>query len=237
MKKVLFFFALMGCLIGASAQDVFFINDNAEFGQGDTIDVFFTEEYAADYDYEVLVFLQIKNDGEAFNATLTTNMVSGAGFEVKSVCSTTCQVGNTSPAFDIPSHATTDFNVYPEYTLDPHHMTAEGVGVAELVLNNTADNSVAVRSLLRMTYENPLAINGASKINVKVFPNPTTSVLNITSEEADEIILTDLSGKIVLRQRVNGNAQISVESLSNGTYVLNTLSNGRVNGAKKVVVR
>ena len=65
-----------------------------------------------------------------------------------------------------------------------------------------------------------------SEEKIKIFPNPTTSVLNLNfSNEItiDKIMVIDMSGKIVLQQNQNF-TQIDVEELAKGLYIIEVYS-------------
>lgn len=58
--------------------------------------------------------------------------------------------------------------------------------------------------------------------SITVFPNPTTSILNLNFPKAvtvDKVVIIDVTGKTVLQQDKN-NAQINVEKLGSGFYIL-----------------
>ena len=67
-----------------------------------------------------------------------------------------------------------------------------------------------------------------SNISLKLYPNPTYSLINIQTSNnvvLDKIIITDLMGKTVMEQTQNTN-QVSVEKLATGVYILNAYSEG-----------
>jgi hypothetical protein len=65
---------------------------------------------------------------------------------------------------------------------------------------------------------------------IVVYPNPSSSVLNLAlsnNDSIDEVVVTDLAGKIVLRQGQTTN-QINIQDLSDGMYLLQVFSeNGK----------
>jgi alpha-tubulin suppressor-like RCC1 family protein len=64
--------------------------------------------------------------------------------------------------------------------------------------------------------------------SIKVFPNPVKNILSIQNPEnlsINKITISDLTGKKVLEQKTNSNT-INVEKLPNGTYLLQTTSDG-----------
>jgi photosystem II stability/assembly factor-like uncharacterized protein len=61
-------------------------------------------------------------------------------------------------------------------------------------------------------------------IGVKIYPNPTKGMLNIEFERADyanKVVIRDLSGKIVLSERISGNRHaIDLSQVSKGIYLI-----------------
>jgi hypothetical protein len=76
----------------------------------------------------------------------------------------------------------------------------------------------------------------AEKIPVSTFityPNPAKDVLHIESENKAIMVLSDASGKIVLTQNINGNADINIHGLQPGIYFLKNQITGE---EKKVLI-
>ena len=64
---------------------------------------------------------------------------------------------------------------------------------------------------------------------LKVYPNPTSNVLNIEGEGMTNIEVYNTVGQRVMMQEVNGDAvQLNTESLNNGIYFLRVKSNDGV---------
>jgi len=62
--------------------------------------------------------------------------------------------------------------------------------------------------------------------SLRIYPNPTSSVLNIEGEGMANIEVYNALGQRVMMQKVNGNAaQISTESLNNGMYFARIMAN------------
>jgi hypothetical protein len=82
-----------------------------------------------------------------------------------------------------------------------------------LLLDNIV---VDADTLLSITEAN----NNSFKINV--YPNPATEFINISSaKQIENIILFDVSGKIVINTKVNSNqTQISLNAVNPGVYIL-----------------
>ena len=61
---------------------------------------------------------------------------------------------------------------------------------------------------------------------ITVFPNPTTSIVNLNFPNTvtiDKVAINDITGKIVLQQDQN-TAQINVEKLATGLYIIEMFS-------------
>jgi sugar lactone lactonase YvrE len=73
-----------------------------------------------------------------------------------------------------------------------------------------------------------LGISEFSDTILKLYPNPTHSLINIQMSNnvvLEKITITDLTGKTVIEQTQNTN-QVSVEKLATGVYILNGYSEG-----------
>ena len=71
-----------------------------------------------------------------------------------------------------------------------------------------------------------LGTNTFATNQIKLFPNPTTSILTVQGYNTfifDKMIVTDLTGKTVMVQEQNSN-QINIESLAGGIYFLQAYS-------------
>ena len=67
--------------------------------------------------------------------------------------------------------------------------------------------------------------------NLKIYPNPATSYINITSdrEEESEIKIFDMTGRCVKNIIVNDlrNVTVNIDDLEKGIYVINIKGNNR----------
>ena len=74
---------------------------------------------------------------------------------------------------------------------------------------------------------------------VKIYPNPTNSILNIELKNAitnGTLTLFDMSGKAILLQVIYGNpAQINMSQLPAGNYILRIIENGTKSTRLQVV--
>lgn len=75
---------------------------------------------------------------------------------------------------------------------------------------------------------------------IKVFPNPARQTVNVTliGYDSCELTILDLTGKLVLSQRVNrGDNQISITNLSQGSYLVKIMSQGNLVATEKLVIK
>ena len=74
-----------------------------------------------------------------------------------------------------------------------------------------------------------LSINDNNLQNVIIYPNPTTSILNIENAENSMIEIYDLLGRVVLfENNISINKQLNVSNLSTGTYLIKISNNNKV---------
>lgn len=73
--------------------------------------------------------------------------------------------------------------------------------------------------------------------SLKLYPNPTSNVLNVEGEDMNSIEVYNAVGQRVMAQEVNGNkAQVSTESLNNGVYFIRVLTGGGEVITRKVTI-
>jgi hypothetical protein len=74
---------------------------------------------------------------------------------------------------------------------------------------------------------------------IKVYPNPASSILNVELPESSSVQMLDMNGRVVLSiPNVDASQKlgINVEGLSDGAYILK-ISNGALVTTKKVIIR
>lgn len=73
--------------------------------------------------------------------------------------------------------------------------------------------------------------------NVKVYPNPTTGLVNINIQEEASLQLVDMTGKVVLsRNLTQGENPIQIDSLSKGVYFAQ-IKGENVNTIEKIIIQ
>ena len=90
----------------------------------------------------------------------------------------------------------------------------------------TQTNNGCESSPLAITVTAALGLNDYSKSEIKLYPNPTISILYLSINDGiclDKITILDITGKIVLEQTTSTNT-INVEKLASGVYVIKGFS-------------
>ena len=97
-------------------------------------------------------------------------------------------------------------------------LTPLTTGTATIVISFNSNGKVVDKSLTVMS--STLAVSAeVKKINLSIYPNPTTDVLNIKSQDKVlEASIFDVSGRRINAKLENG--QINVNSLLKGNYIL-----------------
>lgn len=62
--------------------------------------------------------------------------------------------------------------------------------------------------------------NYSEKINITVFPNPTTQYINIESDKKSDLTIYDASNKIVKVEKVEKQDQVDLSDLAPGIYFM-----------------
>ncbi|MBC7410125.1 MAG: T9SS type A sorting domain-containing protein [Arcicella sp.] len=68
-----------------------------------------------------------------------------------------------------------------------------------------------------------MSIEEVEKKNIKIYPNPTTSIVNVATpnETINQINVYDMHGRLLKSQKGNNdNDQINIQELPNGMYMI-----------------
>lgn len=82
------------------------------------------------------------------------------------------------------------------------------------------------------TFAEEVSVETYQKVEVSVYPNPTSSILHISAEEIQKVEVYDLQGRMVLMSR-NENT-LNLRHLTNGLYTIRVVTAKGI-GEKKVV--
>ena len=88
------------------------------------------------------------------------------------------------------------------------------------------DDCISNLAPLTVTVEECLSVNDEEKFYIKLFPNPTTGILNFsTSSNIEELQILDLHGKIILETNMNTiNGSINLKNFTKGIYTVKAFS-------------
>lgn len=106
-------------------------------------------------------------------------------------------------------------------------LTSQGTGTADVVLSFNSNGKVVEKTLTVNTTTSTLATAEVKKLQLGIYPNPTSDVLNIkTQEKIVSAVIFDLSGKMINAPINNG--QINVSTLTKGMYILKVVTDKAV---------
>lgn len=105
-------------------------------------------------------------------------------------------------------------------------LTPQNAGTANLVISFNSNGKV-VEKTLTVISSSLAATADVKKLELSIYPNPTTEILNIkTLDKVLEVSIYDLSGKQINTKLING--QINVSSLLKGNYILRIVTDKSV---------
>ncbi|MPT31479.1 MAG: DUF5074 domain-containing protein [Chryseobacterium sp.] len=97
-------------------------------------------------------------------------------------------------------------------------LTPQGAGTANIVVSFNSNGKLVDKTLTVIS--SSLAVNdNAKKINLSIYPNPTTDILNLkTQDKIVEVSVFDFTGKVINTKIVDG--KINASELLKGNYIL-----------------
>jgi len=79
------------------------------------------------------------------------------------------------------------------------------------------------------------------KLEVSIYPNPTTDKLFInfdnTKNKADKVLITDITGKVIIEKTLFYNNEINVSTVTNGIYILKFYNKNSNVANRKIVIQ
>ncbi|PLW98823.1 MAG: hypothetical protein C0594_17880 [Marinilabiliales bacterium] len=86
------------------------------------------------------------------------------------------------------------------------------------------------------TTESTSSVYSVKTSDVKVYPNPTRDLVNISLESDAYVSVLDLQGNIITEQKVQQNATLSTASLKDGIYLLKIQTGNKIQTSRIVVL-
>ncbi|MFN4235096.1 MAG: immunoglobulin domain-containing protein [Bacteroidia bacterium] len=83
---------------------------------------------------------------------------------------------------------------------------------------------------------NLTGINENALGSLEIYPNPARDIVWIKSDASTQIIISDLSGRIIKEIKIENELKLELSDFSNGIYLVNYLNNKGTAGFKKLVV-
>jgi N-acetylneuraminic acid mutarotase len=76
--------------------------------------------------------------------------------------------------------------------------------------------------------------------NYKIYPNPATDYIEIVNESADnfdQVLVSDLSGKILIDQKVFSSQKLTLDNFENGLYLITILDENKIIYTEKIQIQ
>ncbi len=114
--------------------------------------------------------------------------------------------------------------------------TTAGSFTTTLIAYNTDESQTDTVTLSVTVTESGVAVDENAISEISVYPNPTSSIINIAAEGMQNITIIDMAGRVVMSKDVNSNFEtISAEGFAKANYMVRiTTANGVV--VKNIVV-
>lgn len=186
----------------------------------DTIDVYTGDTLVksnntADFSFGIMT----PENNQTIQTSYTTNAPAGA------FSYTTQSIGNEFYKIDASFNAT---GVAPGvYTID---FTATDNGIPVGVTTQ--------QFVVKVTYEASAGIAETTADLFALYPNPTDGIFQLKVKESMknvQVMIRDLSGKILLEQPVAGNQTIDLTAFNSGMYLVTLMADQHVLGVQRVV--
>lgn len=104
--------------------------------------------------------------------------------------------------------------------------------------NGTPVGVTTKQFVFEVIYDASAQIDEATSAAFKVYPNPTEGMLTISVNDnldSPQVVVNDLSGKVLLTQTIAHQEQIDLSSLSNGIYMVSILVANEVIGVQRII--
>ncbi len=111
------------------------------------------------------------------------------------------------------------------------------VGTWDLDIIVTDDNSISDLKTLEFNAFQAFSVDDIDKMNIKLYPNPTSKYLKISSDRIiDNISIYDYTGRLCINTQNHQN-KIDISSLSSGVYFVKLKSKNGVLISRKIIVK
>jgi hypothetical protein len=214
--------------IAASANDV-----NNDFLISSGVNLTAGSEYSLKVKYNAINFTDDNGEvaveaNESFEAVVLTYDET-SGFSVLDV------IGEES---GITQAGDDQFSLIDEATTGSYSFTPEENGEYYFAIRSTSEAGGTLLFVYSIALDGLAGVDSQLASNFKVYPNPTSNVVNVNSANAlvNAVNFTDLNGRIVKSAKFNGaaDAQVNISDLASGVYMMN-ISSDKGTTVKKIV--
>ena len=165
--------------------------------------------------------LKIKNEG-VVNKWITLNEINVSHFNV--------QRSSNGIEFNTVQQTAAKNNAYNEYSITDLQP-----------LNGTSYYRIeAVDKDGKITYSKTEKIQlKIENEQLTIYPNPATSIVNIAFKEMQQVIITDVTGRILLNKQLGSvsNTQLNIGSIGKGMFLVRVIGKDGRSETKKLVVQ
>lgn len=109
--------------------------------------------------------------------------------------------------------------------------TQAGNYYVEVIDANGCENLSAI-----VTYNPSTGIKEDPLLNFEIYPNPSREYVWIKSQIPSQVIISDLSGRIIIEIKIENEIKLDISELSNGIYLVQYLNNKGAVGSQKLIV-
>lgn len=188
--------------------------------------------YFNDYFNETLSLFTAATYGNSALQLLYSNDYDGNGFPSNFTW-------QAVPNINIPLHSNGDGNIEENYfsDIDISSISGEVYFAFKYDTSNGEDATRWTVDSFMIEGEENLSTSSENQLQFSIYPNPSNRILNISIPTATEFsyAIYDLNGKL-LQQKQNSAAQISIENLANGLYLLQVSAEGKTATQKLIVM-
>jgi subtilisin-like proprotein convertase family protein len=154
-----------------------------------------------------------------------------------------CIVDDSGSPLSCGTNPSISGNVQPQETLTGlNGLIADGTWNLIVTDNETGDGgSINAVKIIICNISPPLSIEENVLSGLKIYPNPTTGIVNIDLGNANLdnksiVKLYDIQGRIISTKEMNSSVDnINISNLSDGVYLI-TIENGSSKTTKKIVL-
>lgn len=105
-------------------------------------------------------------------------------------------------------------------------------GVIEVPVTVTEGNNESNFVLIQMSVEAPLSTEDEGEV-IEMYPNPTTDVVNVSTNQYQNVEIQDLAGNIIKSEIQNG--QINLSGYSSGVYIIRLTDTNGNSISRKII--